>query len=72
MAKTQTQPEDDQVEETSGRATAEIIHAAGCPENPERMETYEMEGPKGYVVVTRCIDCGGHVAGKPTLEPGIE
>jgi hypothetical protein len=50
-------------------AALEVSHLEGCP--AERVETYEVEGPKGFVIVTRCIDCGAHRASKPTEEPTL-
>lgn len=35
-------------------------HAQGCPEDPERMETYTEAGRRGPVTIHRCQDCGGH------------
>lgn len=47
-----------------------VNHLEGCPSDPARIETYEAQKPdKRFVVVTRCLDCGQHITGKPTADP---
>jgi hypothetical protein len=49
-----------------------ILHLDGCPALPERVELYEAEGPKGWVLVARCQDCAAHTLGSPTEAPSLE
>lgn len=53
-------------------ATAKVPHLDGCPADEDRIETYENKGPKGWVVVTRCQECGAQITKKPTEEPSLE
>lgn len=43
-----------------------VQHLDGCP--ADRTETYEQKGPKGFQLVTRCVDCGEHVVSRPTSD----
>lgn len=64
----------------SKAASEAIRHLDGCPEDPERAETYSAtrpaneEHPRRQVWVTRCQDCGeSHVDAKqPPWASGIE
>jgi hypothetical protein len=47
-----------------------ILHLEGCP--ARRVELYEVEGPKGWVLVARCQDCAAHTVGQATEAPSLE
>lgn len=55
-----------QLEEELG---PKIPHLDGCP--AERIEVYENQGPRGYVVVCRCIDCAAYYGSRPTEDRRI-
>lgn len=50
----------------------DVNHFDGCPSaDDSRIETYEVLGPNGYVVISRCMTCGGHAGAKATPEPRL-
>lgn len=73
----QDQEETDTMTTDTDEITEDVIgdrHLAGCPR--ERLEVSENRGPRGWVVVTRCIDCAAQVAAPateyPTMQGGSE
>lgn len=44
---------------------SKLVHLEGCPENPDRIESYPVSLPTGgTVTVTRCNDCGAEAVAK--------
>lgn len=66
-----------QTTSTAEQIGTDLTHLDGCPENEDRVETYEDTKPDGTKVqVTRCMDCGAHavsdVAGRSNPREGFD
>jgi hypothetical protein len=46
-------------------------HHETCPADTDRVETYDVIGPRGRQVITRCVDCGAAHVTDPVREEGL-